>query len=126
MRLLVLVAALALPAAALAQSPAPVAPAKTKKCILNRNIQITKLSPADGYWVKTTNGWWRNTASGCPWFDNNRIIRTFSVNDSQCEGDLVEVVDRSSRTIVFGNCGIANWEKMAGAPPDSTSGPLGN
>lgn len=130
MRLLVVFAALAMPAAALAQSAGPTAvpesAGKTKKCVLNRDIQITALSPANGYWVKTPTGWWRNTATGCPWFDNNRIIRTFSNNDSQCEGDLVEVIDRSSRKIVFGTCGVGNWEKMKGAPPPSTSGPLGH
>jgi hypothetical protein len=138
MRRLILAAAIVLPlSAAAAQVPLPaeappppgtkVQPAgKTKKCMLNRDIQITKLSPADGYWVETINGWWRNTATGCPWFDNNRILRTLSNNDSQCEGDILQVVDRSSRKIVFGNCGIGNWEKMKGPPPNSTSGPLGN
>lgn len=139
MRPLVLAAAIVLPlsVAAEAQVPLPAQPApppgtvvqpagKTKKCMRNRDIQITKLSPADGYWVETVNGWWRNTATGCPWFDNNRILRTLSNNDSQCEGDILEVVDRSSRKIVFGSCGIGNWQKMKGPPPNSTSGPLGN
>jgi hypothetical protein len=138
MRRFVLAAAIALPlSAAAAQVPLPAQPAppagtvvqptgKAKKCMLNRDIQITKLSPADGYWVETINGWWRNTATGCPWFDNNRILRTLSINDSQCSGDVLEVVDRSSRTIVFGACKIGNWQKMKGPPPNSTSGPLGH
>jgi hypothetical protein len=138
MRRFVLAAAIALPlSAAAAQVPLPAQPApppgtvvqptgKTKKCMLNRDIQITKLSPANGYWVETINGWWRNTATGCPWYDNNRILRTLSINDSQCSGDLLEVVDRSSRRIVFGTCKIGSWEKMKGPPPESTSGPLGH
>lgn len=138
MRRFVLAAAIALPlSATAAQVPLPAQPAppagtvvqpagKTKKCMLNRDIQITKLSPANGYWVETINGWWRNTATGCPWYDNNRILRTLSNNDRQCSGDVLEVVDRSSRRIVFGTCGIGNWQKMKGPPPDSTSGPLGH
>lgn len=137
MRYLILAAAAAFPVVALAQVPLPAQPApaagtvvqpagKSKKCVLNRDIRITKLSPANGYWVETINGWWRNTATGCPWYDNNRILRTLSINGSQCSGDLLEVVDRSSRKIVFGTCRIGGWQKMKGPPPESTSGPLGN
>jgi len=136
-RVLPLVVVLALPAAALAQAapqspptdkPAPIgdngpaAAGRTKKCMPNRDIQITNLSPANGYWVKTINGWWRNLATGCPWYDSNRILRTLSNNDMQCSGDILEVVDRASRRIVFGTCGIGDWEKMKAAPSTAPAG----
>jgi hypothetical protein len=108
---------------ALAQTPPPAAKAaapaaKTKNCMPNRDIRNSRLSPVSGYWVETNGGWWRNTGRACPLFGKDRYVRTLSIVNAQCAGDVVTVIDGTNRTIVFGDCGIGGWEKMPGPPPE--------
>ncbi len=88
--------------------------ATTKTCIGNREIKAKNLSAENGYFVRTSQGWWRNTVS-CPAFGPDRSLVTRSYNDRQCRGDLVEVFDPFSR-INFGGCPLGIWEKVEGPP----------
>ena len=105
--LAVLLAILATPVVA-AQPPT------SKNCIANRDIKAKKLSAETGYYVQTSRGWWRNTAS-CPAFGPDRALVTRSNNDQQCSGDIVEAIDPFSR-INYGGCGLGRWEKVDGPP----------
>ncbi len=108
--LLPLLALASLSGAALAAEPAT-----TKQCMANRDIRAKRLSPELGYYVKTSNGWWRNTGAACPAYAPDRALITRSYNDRQCSGDTVETIEPHSR-ITYGGCVLGGWEKVAAEP----------
>lgn len=89
-------------------------PASDRKCLENRDIRQKQLSAADGYFVRTSRGWWRNSAA-CSAYGKGRALRTNAYNDRQCRNDLVEVFDAYSR-IGYGACTLGDWQKVAGPP----------
>jgi hypothetical protein len=100
-------------------APVAAAPDPTvKTCISNRDIRAKRLSAADGYFVQTSQGWWRNTGAACPAFAKDRALITRSTSDRQCRGDQVSVVDPFSR-IEYGGCVLGSWERVAAPPPRS-------
>lgn len=107
-------ASLALSVGAAATTPS----ATTKTCIGNREIKSKNLSAENGYFVRTSSGWWHNTVS-CPAFAADRSLVTRTNNDRQCRGDLVEVFHPFSR-INYGGCALGSWEKVEGPPPPTT------
>jgi hypothetical protein len=101
--------------AGLSVGAAAAAPSATSKtCIGNREVKSKNLSAENGYFVRTSSGWWHNTVS-CPAFAADRALITRSYNDRQCRGDLVEVYHPFSR-INYGGCVLGAWEKVEGPP----------
>lgn len=102
-------------------APAAAKPAQapeTRICLRNDAIISQRVSGDPGYFVQTRQGWWRNTATECASFGPNRFAVTQSLNNQQCRGDVVNLLDRSSR-LNFGGCKLGEWEKVAEAdvPP---------
>ena len=93
------------------------APPETRLCLENRTIRIKDLSAANGYFVRTSQGWWRNTGPGCPAYARDRALRTYSTADRQCRGDVVQVFDPFSR-LEFGGCVLGAWERVSAPPKD--------
>lgn len=111
-RLLILTLLAGLAAPALAAEPTT---PETRDCLQNRSIRAKRLSAEQGYFVQTSQGWWRNTAGGCPAYGPRRAISTNSTADRQCKGDVVQVFDAQTR-IGYGGCPLGAWEKLAAAP----------
>jgi len=95
-------------------APAIAAAATSKKCLTNREIRGKDISAENGYFARTSRGWWRNAAA-CPAFGSDRALTTRSNTNSQCSGDLVTVFHPFSR-IEYGGCVLGDWEKVAGPP----------
>lgn len=87
-------------------------PAESRICLRNSEIRAQRVGADSGYFVETLQGWWRNTNQSCASFGPNRLAVTQSNNDQQCRGDVVNLVDRSSR-LNFGGCSLGKWEKVA-------------
>lgn len=116
---LILLLLLAAPALAAEPPPAtsPTAtPAATSVCLDNRDIRSKVVSAENGYYARTSKGWWRNTGAACPAYGDNRVLITRSNINRQCRGDMVEVYDNFSR-ISYGSCVLGSWERIAGDPP---------
>lgn len=94
---------------------APAAPAKTSNCLSNRDIRNRVATANDGYFARTSQGWWRNTGRACAAYAPNRALITRSNMDRQCRGDLVVVFDTVSR-IEFGSCLLGDWVRVDGPP----------
>ena len=97
----------------------PVGP-HTQDCIENRDIRARRQSAEDGYFVQTRQGWWRNTAGGCPLYKRNGILVTQSPQNRQCRGDVVQVVD-PMLFFTIGSCPLGAWERIE-QPPASAKG----
>lgn len=108
----VLMLGCALPAGAAETAPA------SRDCLANRDIRAKRLSAGEGYFARTSQGWWRNMGAACPAFAKDRALITRGNNDRQCSGDVVEVVDPVSR-IGYGGCVLGRWERVAEPPPVS-------
>jgi hypothetical protein len=96
---------------ALADTAAP----ETRLCLENRSIRAKDMSATAGYYVRTPQGWWRNTGPACSAYARDRALITRSTQDRQCRGDVVVVFDPFSR-IEFGGCVLGGWERVD-APP---------
>lgn len=90
-------------------------PPETRLCLENRSIRTKDISAEHGYFVRTPQGWWRNTGPSCSAYAPDRALMTRSTQDRQCRGDVVVVFDPFSR-IEFGSCVLGAWERV-GAPP---------
>ncbi len=115
-RFLGIVAALALAALALAAPARAEAPALSQKCLMNRDIRAKRLSADQGYFAKTSRGWWQNSGGACPAYAPRRALKTASISNQQCSGDVVEVYDAITR-IGFGGCALGDWRRISGEPP---------
>lgn len=102
---------LAVAAPAPAASPAPVA----RNCLPSRQMTGERLSAEKGYFVRTRQGWWRNTGPMCPFLGPNRLLVAVRPNDDLCSSDLVNVVENYQR-INLGVCTLGSWERVE---PDS-------
>jgi hypothetical protein len=103
--------ALLLAAASTIPAPATESPASGQQdCLSNRDIKGRRLSAEKGYFARTSRGWWRNLAA-CPAYGPNRALITRSLNDRQCRGDIVSVVDPFTR-MEFGGCGLGAWQQV--------------
>jgi hypothetical protein len=98
---------------ALAAYPLP----ETRLCLENRDIRTKDLSPANGYFARTSQGWWRNTGPVCAAYVRDRALATRSTENRQCRGDVVTVFDPFSR-IEFGGCVLGAWERVSAPPKD--------
>ena len=98
-----------------AETTAITAPVRTI-CLGNRDIRAKALSAADGYYARTSRGWWRNTGRSCSAYAPTRALMTQSTQDRQCRGDLVVVFDAFSR-IEYGACVLGDWVRVDGPPP---------
>jgi hypothetical protein len=96
---------------AAAQPAAAIDPPESRKCLQNRQIIGERLSADKGYFVRTRQGWWRNTGPLCQNFAANRILTSARTSDTQCSGDIVNVADRLSR-IDYGACKLGSWERV--------------
>ncbi|KAB7645485.1 hypothetical protein [Polymorphobacter fuscus] len=96
------------------QARADAAP-ETQLCLENRALRAKELSATHGYYVRTSQGWWRNTGPACPAYGPNRALATQSTQNRQCRGDVVNVFDPFSR-IQFGGCVLGAWERVSGPP----------
>ena len=105
--------------AVLAAAPAAAAddPPATQLCLENRAIRAKDISAVNGYFARTSQGWWHNTGPSCSAYARDRALLTRSTQDRQCRGDLVEVFDPFSR-IVFGTCVLGGWERVSAPPKD--------
>ncbi len=116
----VLLLAIATPAAAAAPVAPPAAasgtPPKTVLCLNNRDIRTRVTTAADGYFAQTSQGWWRNTGAACSAYAPSRTLVTRSIENRQCRGDLVVVVDLLSR-MEFGSCALGDWVRVDAPPP---------
>lgn len=90
---------------------------QTRLCIDNSTIRAKDLSPRNGYFVRTSQGWWRNTGPACAAFARDRALRTRSTQNAQCRGDVVTVFDPFSR-IEYGGCVLGGWERVSAPPKD--------
>lgn len=106
-----MLAVMALPALAEEKAGGP----ETRLCLENRSIRTKDVSAQNGYFARTPQGWWRNTGPSCTAFGPNRVLVTRSVQNAQCRGDIVRVVDPFSQ-IEFGACVLGAWERVD-APP---------
>ena len=111
--LLIVAVSLAVAAPALAAD----APPETRLCLENRDIRTKDLSPANGYFARTSQGWWRNTGPACAAYARDRALATRSIENRQCRSDVVTVFDPFSR-IEFGGCVLGAWERVAAPPKD--------
>jgi len=102
-------------AAPLAAAP-PGTPPETAACLSNRDIRVRVTTAAEGYFARTSQGWWRNTGPTCPAYARRRALLTRSNQDGQCRGDLVVVFDPLSR-IEFGGCMLGDWLRVEAPPP---------
>ncbi len=93
------------------------APPETRLCLENRAIRAKDLSPANGYFVRTAQGWWRNTGPACSAYARDRALITQSTENRQCRGDLVRVFDPFSQ-MEFGGCILGAWERVSAPPKD--------
>ena len=100
-------------APAIVETAAP----ETRLCLQNRDIRTKDMSAANGYYVRTSQGWWRNTGASCSAYARDRALRTQSVQNAQCRGDVVTVFDPFSR-IEFGGCVLGAWERVTAPPKD--------
>jgi hypothetical protein len=80
-------------------------------CLPNRDIKVRRLSAEQGYFARTSRGWWRNLAL-CPAYGPNRALITRGLSDRQCRGDIVTIVDPFTR-MEFGGCGLGAWQQVA-------------
>lgn len=92
-------------------------PPETRLCLENRSIRAKDLSPANGYFVRTSQGWWRNTGPSCAAYARDRALITRSTENRQCRGDVVVVFEPFSR-IEFGSCVLGAWERVSAPPKD--------
>lgn len=89
-----------------------------QECLANRDIKARRMTAEKGYYARTSRGWWHNLGPACPAYGPNRALITRSLNDRQCRGDVVTVVDPFTR-MEFGGCGLGAWQQVADAevPP---------
>lgn len=92
-------------------------PPETRLCLENRSIRAKEVSAEHGYFVRTPEGWWRNTGPSCSAYGPNRALLTRSIENRQCRGDIVVVFDPFSR-IEFGACALGAWERVPAPPKD--------
>ncbi len=92
-------------------------PPETQLCIENRSIRTKDVSAEHGYFVRTPQGWWRNTGPSCSAYGPNRALLTRSTQDRQCRGDVVAVFDPFTR-IEYGACVLGAWERVDAPPKD--------
>lgn len=92
-------------------------PPETQLCIENRSIRAKEVSAEHGYFVRTPQGWWRNTGPACSAYGPNRALVTRSIENRQCRGDIVTVFDPFSR-IEYGACVLGAWERVDAPPKD--------
>ena len=92
-------------------------PPETQLCIENRSIRTKDVSAERGYFVRTPQGWWRNTGPACSAYGPNRALVTRSIENRQCRGDIVAVVAPFSR-IEYGACVLGDWERVDAPPKD--------
>lgn len=93
--------------------PAANAPSQTetRQCMRNRDIRGQRATADAGYFVRTWQGWWRNTGPACPGLGTNRMLVSFRPSDTQCSGDIVNAVDQFSQ-INYGACTLGGWERV--------------
>jgi hypothetical protein len=120
MRILIalLLIAAAAPVSA-AETPASETPgSEPQTCLANRDIQARRMTAEQGYYVRTSKGWWHNLGPSCSAYGRNRALITRTLNNQQCRGDVVTVVDPFSR-IEFGACALGAWQQVdkAEVPP---------
>jgi len=84
----------------------------SQECLANRDIKTRRMTAEKGYFARTSKGWWHNLGPSCAAYDPNRVLITRSLNDRQCRGDIVSVVDPFSR-IEFGGCALGAWDQVA-------------
>lgn len=109
MRVLMLsLALLASPAWAAASKASPDG---SRLCVGNRSIQATRLSP-EGYYVRSSGRWFRNTMNGCPLLAGDRTVSSLSPSERQCKGDQVQV-SQPVTNLAFGTCSLAEWTPVA-------------
>jgi hypothetical protein len=113
MRILPLLLLAAIAGPALAEPSAP----ETRACLDNRSIRAKDASAEHGYFVRTPQGWWRNTGPACSAYAPNRALLTRSTLDRQCRGDVVVVFDTMSQ-IEFGSCILGDWVRVEAPPKD--------
>lgn len=115
MRILAPLLLLATAMPALAAEPPP---AEQQECLANREIKARRMTAEQGYFARTSRGWWRNLGPACAAYGRNRALITRSLNDRQCRGDVVSVVDPFSR-MEFGGCGLGAWQRVTASevPP---------
>lgn len=120
MRTLLTLLLIATAAPAIAAAPPNAAPALAapQECLANRDIKARRMTAEQGYFARTSAGWWHNLGPSCSAYGRDRVLITRSLNDRQCRGDVVSVVDPFSR-IEFGGCGLGAWQRVADAevPP---------
>jgi hypothetical protein len=114
--ILAAVAAPALAAPVLAAPEASGAP-ETRTCLENRSIRAKDISAEHGYFVRTPQGWWRNTGPACSAYAPDRALLTRSTVDRQCRGDVVVAFDPFSK-IEFGGCVLGDWQRVDAPPKD--------
>ena len=90
----------------------------TQSCLGNRDIKQRRMTAAEGLYVRTVKGWWHNLGPSCSAYGRDRALITRSLNNQQCRGDIMTVVDPFSR-IEFGGCALGDWQQVAAAevPP---------
>jgi hypothetical protein len=115
MRILI---ALLLIATAAPVSASDTAGSEPQICLANRDIKARRMTAEQGYYVRTSKGWWHNLGPSCSAYGRNRALITQSLNNQQCRGDVMTVVDPFSR-IEFGGCALGAWQQVAKAevPP---------
>ena len=90
---------------------------ETRLCLENRDIRAKDLSPSNGYFARTSKGWWHNTGPACAAYARNRALLTRSIENRQCRGDMVVVFEPQSR-IEYGGCVLGAWERVSAPPKD--------
>lgn len=108
--------AAAVPGSAAAAPEAPAtnsasAPPETRKCLVNRHIEAQRNTAEAGYFARTREGWWFNTGPACPSFGRNRALVSYRPTDTQCRGDVVNVVDPRTG-VELGNCMLGEWQRV--------------
>ena len=98
---------------------ADVPPSRSQECLANRDIKARRMTAEKGYFARTSLGWLRNLGPACAAYGPNRALVTRSLNDRQCRGDVVSVVDPFSR-IEFGGCALGAWEQVADSEVPAT------
>ena len=93
-------------------------PATTKHCLSNQQIRSKQMVVGQGYFVRTTDGWWHNMGEACAAYGPGRALATDSNNNRQCSGDMVTVF--ASSGVGSGTCRLGSWEKVDG-PPDAAA-----
>jgi hypothetical protein len=103
--------------AAPAASPIATSP-ETRRCLVNRHIRAQRSTAENGYFARTQQGWWFNNGPTCPSFGRNRALVSYRPTDTQCRGDVVNVVDPRTG-VEFGNCMLGEWQRVEDAkvPP---------